>query len=111
MPIEEKLKEMIPLKELKLLQDSYMLECRRCDHEWLRRDLTKLPDHCPSCNAPGWAYAPVKPPHLLTFGGKTATVSQWAREFGVNRSTIIWRLQNGWPLEQALTTVDGRQAK
>jgi hypothetical protein len=103
MPIEEKLKEMMPHKEFETLRDSYMLDCRRCGHEWLRRDLTKLPDH--------WAYAHVKPPHLITWGGRTATVSEWAREFGVNRSTIIWRLQNGWPVDRALTIIDGRQEK
>jgi DNA-directed RNA polymerase subunit RPC12/RpoP len=30
------------------------LKCLRCDHEWLRRNLTKLPVHCPECNSPYW---------------------------------------------------------
>lgn len=30
------------------------LECFRCKHEWLRRNLDKLPAHCPSCNSPYW---------------------------------------------------------
>lgn len=31
-----------------------ILKCLRCDHEWLRRTLDKLPARCPGCNSPYW---------------------------------------------------------
>lgn len=42
---------------------------------------------------------------LLTYDGKTMTVSQWAKEIGVNRSTLSHRInERGWTVERALTT-------
>lgn len=34
--------------------DDLKLKCKRCDHEWLRRSLTKLPNACPKCTSPYW---------------------------------------------------------
>lgn len=31
------------------------LDCLRCGHRWVRRDLAKLPKCCPECNSPYWA--------------------------------------------------------
>jgi predicted Zn-ribbon and HTH transcriptional regulator len=31
-----------------------VLKCTRCGHEWLRRDLVKLPRQCPACHSPYW---------------------------------------------------------
>jgi hypothetical protein len=39
---------------------------------------------------------------LLTHGGRTQTMAEWARELGVNPSAILYRLKK-WPIEQALT--------
>lgn len=33
---------------------------------------------------------------FLTVCGKTKTVNEWAKEIGVNQSTISWRHRNGW---------------
>lgn len=41
---------------------------------------------------------------LLTYNGKTQTVSQWAKEIGINRQTIEQRLLRDWSIEDALTT-------
>lgn len=42
--------------------------------------------------------------HLLTFGGKTMTIAQWASELGINRHTLYARINNlGWSVERALT--------
>jgi Zn finger protein HypA/HybF involved in hydrogenase expression len=30
------------------------LECSRCEHRWLRRDMKKLPGVCPKCKSPYW---------------------------------------------------------
>lgn len=47
-----------------------------------------------------------KPRHnerLITFAGKSQTVRQWAAETGVKRTTILYRLKQGWALRRALT--------
>ena len=41
--------------------------------------------------------------HLITFKGKTQNMKQWAKEIGLNYSTLLLRInQLGWPLEKAL---------
>ena len=40
----------------------------------------------------------------LTFNGKTMGISQWARELGINRTTLSMRLQYGWSTEETLTS-------
>lgn len=41
----------------------------------------------------------------VEYGGRTQTVSQWARELGVNPNTLGSRLRNGWSAERAFTTI------
>lgn len=38
----------------------------------------------------------------LTFDGLTLSVSEWARRTGLQRSTIIGRIERGWPLNKVL---------
>lgn len=42
--------------------------------------------------------------HNITLNGITKTQAQWARELGVNDTTIAGRLKKGWSIEKALTT-------
>lgn len=43
--------------------------------------------------------------HMLTFQGKTHTISEWARIIGMKPDTLERRINAwGWPVEQALTT-------
>ncbi len=42
--------------------------------------------------------------HLLTYNGKTQTMSQWAEELGVKKSTINSRVTMGWSDERIITT-------
>jgi hypothetical protein len=44
----------------------------------------------------------------LTFKGKTQTVSEWAREVGLRKNALLYRLESGWDLERALTTPSRR---
>lgn len=39
----------------------------------------------------------------LKFNGRSQTISQWARETGIERRTILRRLKLGWSIERALT--------
>jgi hypothetical protein len=41
---------------------------------------------------------------LLTYKGKTQSLSAWARAQGMSRSALSVRLHRGWELEKALTT-------
>jgi hypothetical protein len=41
---------------------------------------------------------------LLEFAGRTQTVAQWARKFGISPITIGSRLRDGWSVKRALTT-------
>jgi hypothetical protein len=44
--------------------------------------------------------------HRLTFQGKTQTVTEWAVELGLNKSTLYKRLgRSGWSIERALSTI------
>ncbi len=45
--------------------------------------------------------------HLLTYNGKTQTVTQWARELNLNASTLFSRIERGLSDEQVLTTPKG----
>lgn len=38
------------------------------------------------------------------FRGKTQTLSEWSKELGINRSTLEYRINKGWPLEEVFTT-------
>lgn len=40
--------------------------------------------------------------HLITYNGKTQTVTEWADERGINRSTLFRRLEIGWCIGRAL---------
>lgn len=40
----------------------------------------------------------------ITFGGKSLTYSEWAREIGVSRHTIRSRVLAGWPLGHIVST-------
>lgn len=40
--------------------------------------------------------------HTITIGKETRTIQGWADEMGINRSTILSRLQNGWSPEDAV---------
>jgi hypothetical protein len=39
----------------------------------------------------------------LTYKGKTLPRKEWATKLGINQATIIWRLKNGWSVQEALS--------
>lgn len=40
---------------------------------------------------------------LITYGGRTQTLAQWAHEIGIGRDTLRHRIESGWSIERALT--------
>jgi hypothetical protein len=42
--------------------------------------------------------------HFITFEDQTLTLAEWSRKTGVAVTTILYRLQAGWPLNEALLT-------
>jgi hypothetical protein len=40
----------------------------------------------------------------IEFKGVTMTVTEWAREVGIESKTLLYRVKNGWDIEVALTT-------
>lgn len=40
--------------------------------------------------------------HMLEYKGTKKNISEWAREKGMSRDTLIKRLRSGWELERAL---------
>jgi hypothetical protein len=48
---------------------------------------------------------------LVTFDGRTMCVAEWARESGVSRNLILYRLAAGWPVERALREPSRRPSR
>lgn len=45
---------------------------------------------------------------IIEFNGRSTTVATWAREYGLAKNTLLHRLNSGWNIECALTTVADR---
>lgn len=46
---------------------------------------------------------------VISFNGRTMTMTQWGDELGIKPTTIWARLKRGWSIEQTLTTEVGRK--
>jgi hypothetical protein len=69
------------------------------------------PDNChwvtPLANANNKARS-----RLIEFGGRSMSMSQWAREVGLDSHALAYRLDRaGWSVEKSLTTPSGRRPK
>lgn len=45
--------------------------------------------------------------HLLTFGGETRTIAQWAEHIGMSYKALEHRINRGWSVSDALTVPVG----
>lgn len=45
----------------------------------------------------------------ITWRGRTQNLKQWAKEVGIPRDTIAWRLNHGWTETEAMTTPAGEK--
>jgi hypothetical protein len=46
----------------------------------------------------------LRPKHLLTFTGRTDTLTAWARAYRIHANSLRKRLNKGWCVERVLTT-------
>jgi len=42
---------------------------------------------------------------FISYAGRRLSITQWARELGVNRATLGDRIARGWPIEKAFTAL------
>lgn len=49
--------------------------------------------------------------HFITYRGETKCVADWADEFGINRATILWRINAGKTLDEVFSLTDGRTTR
>ncbi len=47
-------------------------------------------------------------PELVEFGGQRRTLNSWANSLGMHRNSLVFRLNAGWPIADALTTPKGQ---
>lgn len=41
---------------------------------------------------------------LLTYGGRTQTMAEWAHELGMNPSALLYRIRAGWTVQEVIGT-------
>ena len=49
--------------------------------------------------------------HFITYRGETKCLCDWADEFGINRSTVLFRLNSGKSLDEVFCPEDGRRTR
>ena len=66
-------------------------------------DSDHIPERCTHCGRRTWNGA--KKAHMITAFGKTQRISQWAKETGINKALIRYRILAGWNAEDAVSLV------
>ena len=101
------------MSAIKIMKEMYHCKCEAvntkgvpCAYEW---EPVELPLRCPSCKSRKWNRGrrqSLKPP--ITFNGETLSIAEWTRKLGLAKTTISWRLKQGWPIDQVLSKEDWR---
>ena len=102
----------MPVKEIV----KKMFECTcshpACPHHIKPWIAEQIPERCASCKRRTWNRpARISTKEPLTFNGKTQSVAAWSRELGLAKTTIPWRMKQGWPMDQVLSNEDWRYQK
>ncbi len=77
--------------------------------------LTHIPEPMPAALSPGLAERVIERiaaskrksrvgTRRITFRGETLLISEWSARTGVDRTSIDWRIRNGWSIADTLTT-------
>ena len=99
----------MPVKEI----NKKLFECTcvypECPHHTKPWFTDAVPERCAGCKRRTWNRpARISSREPLTFNGETMTIAQWSRNLGLAKTTIPWRIKQGWPMEQVLTNEDWR---
>lgn len=82
------------------------LECKcekpKCGKSWESHG-EKIPRRCRWCGSYTWNGQDLRGTRFLTALGKTQTLSDWSKESGISKQTILVRLKLGWSEEDAVT--------
>jgi hypothetical protein len=101
------------MSAIKITKEIYRCKCEAkgkngipCPNEW---DADNIPLRCPKCKSRKWnrGYR-LSRKEPLTYNGRTQSIAAWSRELGLAKSTIPWRIKEGWPMEQVLSKEDWR---
>lgn len=101
------------MSAVKIIKEMFHCKCEAkhkdgttCGYEW---EPENIPLRCPSCKSRRWnrrsRYL------LVTFNGVSLTRSGWAKKLGLSKTVILWRMKQGWPMEQVLSSEDWRWQK
>ena len=92
----------------KVTKEMFHCTCDRkeCTYSW---DAEHVPQRCPKCKSRRWNRpARIVGKNFLTFNGETLSVAAWSRKLGLAKTTIPWRIKEGWPMDQVLSNDDWR---
>lgn len=82
-------------------------ECRYHDKPWYAET---IPVRCASCKRRTWNRPRrIRTGTPLSHNGETMSVAAWSRKLGLTKTTIPWRIKEGWPMEQVLSSEDWRK--
>lgn len=75
--------------------------------------ISNLVASCPICNQQRGREKMVKTMRRnyatwIEYDGKRQTLQEWARQIGIGRTALQYRLASGWPLDRALTEPRGK---
>ena len=49
--------------------------------------------------------------HFITYNGETKCIADWAKHFGINEATVLFRIKQGKALEEVFSKIDGRTTR
>ena len=85
-------------------------ELKGCGKSWESQS-EYIPERCRWCGRYTWNGADKRGTRTITALGKTQLVSAWAKDTGIDKSTIRMRLRLGWTDEDAVTAPVGTLRK
>ncbi len=83
-------------------------DCPGKGKSWLSQDAA-IPERCTFCGRRTWNGQDLRKSMFITAHGKTMRASQWAKETGISKQTIRYRLMTGWTEEDAVTIHPGKE--
>lgn len=82
----------------------YQCTCdhKDCKHTW---ESDEIPDRCAKCKRGTWNRPLLRPGRngrQIEAFGKSQTIVQWGKKYGISPATISSRIKIGWTVEDAI---------